>query len=135
MAALRALARDRPLELLLVHGRSALDAHRLGLLVQLISRAPARGAPVGAQSAAAPRGHVLLGKPGRVPGLTVAGSLLVDGAGRDLLSLVLGRAALEQRVLDVLVLTGALRALLRSSRWHLASFGRGGNHRSCSSTA
>src|SRR3954454_6340054 len=56
--------------------------------------------------------------------LTRTGALAVDRARRDLLGAVLRRPALLRRVLDVLVLPGALRALLDASGWHgSASFG------------
>src|SRR3954452_20971475 len=112
------LAVDRALELRLVHRRAALDAEVLRLFVQLVARA-ALG-PVGARPlAAAARGrHVLRRGPRPCTRLVAPGALLVDRPRRDLLGARFGGALVLGAVLDVLVLTGALGALLHSARRH-----------------
>jgi hypothetical protein len=76
---------------------------------------------VAPDSAAAPRRDVLAGEHGRLSCLACARSLFVDGARRNLLGPILGLTPLEGRVLDALVLPGALRALLDSTWRHVRS--------------
>src|SRR5205823_5735126 len=90
---------------------------RLG--IQLIARPalrPVRPRPLPAALAGGQ--GVLDGRPRRGARLAVPCALLVDGACRDLLRGVLRAPLLLQRVLDVLVLTGALRARLHAIRGH-----------------
>ena len=109
----------RPRKLRLRHLRAALDVPAARLLVQLVPRAPARASPMAADSAAATRRDVGLGQLRRLTRLAAPGALLVHGAGGDLLGAFLRRAAIEERVLDVLVLACALRSLLDSAWRHL----------------
>src|SRR3954453_22591812 len=99
---------DRALQLLLVHARAALDAHALGLVVELLLRAALLPVGAGAEAAPAAGRDVLTGEARRLLGLPGAGTLLVDRASGDLLGLLLRRAALLETLLDVLVLTFAL---------------------------
>jgi hypothetical protein len=72
---------------------------------------------------AAPAGRdVLPREAGRPLGLAVPRPFLVDRPGRDLLGAALRLAAFAQRLLDVLVLPSALRALPYASWRHVHSF-------------
>src|SRR5947209_7366147 len=90
---------DRPLELLLVHARAALDSELARLVVELVARPALR--PVGPRPLpAAPAGRLVVDRrPRRGPRLAVLGALLVDGARGDLLR-ASGRAALLLLALD-----------------------------------
>ena len=88
----------------------------LGLVVELVAGAAA-GAPMRAQAAAPAGRDVVGGRAARLAGLAVAGPLLVDGPGGDLLGGVLGPASIEQPLLDVLVLPLALVA--PGLLWHV----------------
>src|SRR5690348_10316909 len=98
----------RPLELCLVHRGATLDAHPLGLVVELLLRPALLPVRAGAHPAAAPGRHVGAGEPRRLAGLARPRPRLVDGAGRDLLRALLRRALLALALLDVLVLPLAL---------------------------
>src|SRR4051794_36670980 len=108
------LASHRPRELRLVHLGAPLDAELLGLRVELV----ARRAVAGALAAAAARRRALRRGFRAGPRLARARLLLVDGPGGDLLGATLGRAAALGRLLDLLVLARALRALLHASWRH-----------------
>src|SRR5215208_2293809 len=95
---------DRPLQLLLVHLGAAVDAHPLGLVVELLLRAALRPVRAGAKAAAAARRHVLPRRSRRGASLARAGTLLVHGASRDLFRSFSRGAAFLGAVLDVLVL-------------------------------
>src|SRR5215207_9217615 len=101
---------DRPLELLLRHPRAPLDAHPLGLVVELLLRAALRTLGPGAQPAAATRRDVRPRQPRRRLRLARARPLLVHGPRCDLLGLVLGGTPVLDALLDVLVLPFALLA-------------------------
>src|SRR5438067_10242397 len=109
---------DRPLKLLLVHARAALDSELARLVVELVARPALR--PVGPRALpAALAGRLVVDRCARrPPRLPMLRALLVDRARGDLLR-ASGRAALLLLALDdVLVLAGALRALLHSARRH-----------------
>src|SRR6266567_2560885 len=111
------LAAEDLLQLLFVHARPTFDAALLGLVAQLVV-GPAARAAVGPKPAPASRRDVVDRRRARLFSLAVAGALLVHRPGRDLLRLVLVRAALEQPFFDVFVLSFpfvAPRAL-----WHPA---------------
>src|SRR3954469_7622346 len=111
---------DRALQLLLVHARAALDAHVLGLVVELLLRASLLPVGTGAKATAAARRHVLARQARGGLRLAGAGALLVDGARGDFLGALRRRTLLLLAVHDVLVLALAFRApgLLR----HVAPF-------------
>src|SRR4051794_751896 len=111
---LAALAPESPLELGLVHRRATLDPDAFGLLVEvLLGRLVVRvAAAAGARGAAAQRRRRAGAR------LARAGPLAVDGAGGQFLGTVLGGAVRLGGILDVLVLPGALGALLDASGWH-----------------
>src|SRR5207248_7531393 len=102
---------DRSLELLLGHLRTACDVATLRFVVELLLRAALRAARPRAQAAPAVGRHVVRRGTGRST-LRLAGprSLLVDRARRDLLGALRRAALFLLRLLDVLVLTFALRA-------------------------
>src|SRR5918994_1179159 len=99
---------DRPLQLLLRHPRPPLDAHSLGLVVELLLRAALGAFRPRAESTAPARGDVGSREPRGRLRLTGARALFVHGPRRDLLGLVLGGTALLDALLDVLVLSLAL---------------------------
>src|SRR5215204_3480797 len=101
---------DRPLQLLLVHLGAAVDAHPLGLVVELLLRAALRSVRARALAAAAARRHVLPRRSRRGAGLARAGTLLVHGASRDFFRSLGRGAAFLGAVLDLLVLPFALVA-------------------------
>src|SRR4029077_5530339 len=72
-----------------------------------------------AQSATPPGRDVPRRGRGARTRFTRPGAFLVDRPGGDLLGACLGGTALSLALLDVLVLTGALGALLHASRGHL----------------
>src|SRR4051812_41859017 len=121
---------DGALELSLVHLRPALDALLPRLVVELVAGSAA-GALVRPEPTAPARRDVIGRRTARLLGLARASTLLVDGARGDLLGGVLLLAAVEQALLDVLVLTFPLvvprllwhrylRTVLRlSSPWRL----------------
>src|SRR5207247_3763847 len=96
-------------ELALVHLRTPLDPEVLGLLVQLVPRSASRSR-VGPESSPTARGDVRPGEPGALLGLAGTRAFLVHRAGRDLLCRLLASSAATQPLLDVLVLSLALRA-------------------------
>src|SRR5207237_7357154 len=94
----------RALQLLLVHARAALDAHPLGLVVELLLRPALRPVRARAQAAALAGRHVCPRELRGLLRLAGAGPLLVHGPRSDLLRPLLRRAALLETLLDVLVL-------------------------------
>src|SRR5919109_539098 len=74
----------RPAQLVLVHGGAAFHSQLLGLVVQLVP-GPALGPAVRPEPSSPGGRDVRAREPGRGLGLTLAGSLLLDRAGRDLL--------------------------------------------------
>src|SRR5687767_14893286 len=117
-ARLLLLAIDGALELRLVHLRAPVDVELAGLVEQLVLRAPLR--PLGARALPAPLAgrFVLHRRPRPLPGLAGTGALLIHDACGDLLGRALGHPLALDGLLDLLVLAGALRALLDSSRRH-----------------
>src|SRR5438105_7085613 len=105
----RSLTTENSFQLLFVHLRPALDSSLLGLVAKLVV-GPAAGSQVRPQAAAPARRHVVDGRRTRLPGLAVAGTLLVDRPGGDLFGLVFAGATLDQAFLDVLVLALSLVA-------------------------
>src|SRR4051794_29019814 len=104
---------DGALQLVLRHVRPTLDVELLSLVGELVAGAALR--PVGAGTlspALARRLRILDRASGSSPRLARAGALLVDRARRDLLGRVLGLSLALDAVLDMLVLAGALGALL-----------------------
>src|SRR4051794_249420 len=99
---------DGALELRLRHLRTALDAHLLRFVVELLLGAPLRAVRAGPEPAAAARGDVPRRRPGRRLRLAAPRALLVDGARRDLLRPLLRGTPLLEALLDVLVLPLAL---------------------------
>src|SRR4029450_10814210 len=104
------LRRYRPLELRLVHLRTALDAELLRLVVELIASRPLRPVGAGPEPSAPSRGDVARRGPRGRPRLAASRALLVDGPGSDLLGFALAGPALAAALLDVLVLTLPLRS-------------------------
>src|SRR5438270_8646529 len=117
-AGTRASAAQPALQLGLAHPRVAAHASAPCLVAQLGDGAAARAA-VRAQPAATAGGDVLDRGPARGPRLARARPLLVGGACGDLRRGVLLAAALEEALLDVLVLPFALRA--PALLWHRRS--------------
>ena len=107
-------------ELRLGHLRAASDISVARFLVELIPRAAPRAVPPASQPTAPSRGDVFFREFRRLTGLAAPCSLFVDGPGSNLLSGLRRPSLLAQRVLDVLVLPGALRTLLDSSWRHRA---------------
>src|SRR5207302_7234325 len=94
----RSLTTENSFQLLFVHLRPALDSSLLGLVAKLVV-GPAAGSQVRPQAAAPARRHVVDGRRTRLPGLAVAGTLLVDRPGGDLFGLVFASATLDQAFL------------------------------------
>jgi hypothetical protein len=101
----------------LVHFRPSSDSASLRLGVELLERAPPRPVCPGAQPTATAGRYVVCRCPRARAGFACTGSLLVHGAGRDLLGELLGAPLIELAFLDVLVLTGPLRSFFDSSWW------------------
>src|SRR5205085_5469192 len=101
-----------------VHLRAPADVHPTRFLVELVARSALRPVRPRALTAAPAGRHVSPGQPRALPRLAGAGAFLVHRAGCDLLGLRLGRSLLLQSGLDVLVLAGALRALLHTTWRH-----------------
>src|SRR5688500_6759183 len=113
---LPSLARDGALKLGLRHLRAAVHAEALRLLVELLLRPTARSLPVRPDTAPAAGGDVLARQPRRLARLAGPGTFLVHRPGRDLFRTRF--PAVLERILDVLVLTRSLRALLHATRRH-----------------
>src|SRR5262249_46924862 len=96
---------DGALELGLVHLRPARDVHPLRLVLELLLGAALRAIRARALTPAAARRRISPGRARRGLRLTAPRTLLVDGAGSDLLRALDRRAALLLAVLDVFVLT------------------------------
>src|SRR5439155_5267073 len=106
------------LQLRLRHLRATADVPLSRLLVQLLLRSSPR-APTVSTDPSTPAGRdVFSRQPRGLPRLAVACAFLVDRAGGDLLGSFGGSAAIPQRLLDVLVLTTSLRALLNTAWRH-----------------
>ena len=100
-------AANGALQLGLRHLRAALDALVASLVVELFL-GPAARTTMRTKAAATRRRDVTDRRSTRRPRLAVLRPLLVDGAGRDLLGLVVGPAPILEAFLDVLVLPFAL---------------------------
>src|SRR5262245_14115079 len=109
---------ERALQLGLRHLRPAPDVPVLRLFVELILRLTARTRPMTAGASPTPGRDVVACEPGRLPSLSAAGPFLVDRARSNLLRFVFRASAVDHGVLDVLVLTRALRPLLHPSWRH-----------------
>src|SRR4029453_10493910 len=103
----------------LVLPRAAVDVEPLGRVLELLLRLAPRPFAMRPDAAAAAGRDIPRRAPRGRAGLASASALLVHGARGALLGPILGHPALLGAVLDVLVLAGALRALLDSTRWHL----------------
>lgn len=95
---------DGALELRLGHLRASLDPHSAGFLIELVT-GQTTGTRIRPQAAPTPARDVGDGRSTRVGSLAGPGSFFVHRAGGDLLGEIFRISAVEQSLLDVLVLT------------------------------